>query len=328
MKRLLFILVNAVIGILTLLSAWGGMIPPYKWVIPSFMVMIFPVMVVVMLLLFIANLLFERKQVWMPTLVMIICAPQFLSFCPINFGGARKAAELESSEKFTFVTYNIIDFTNPYAPDRESPQWNPAVSWLLKTQPDLICLQESVSLDPAAHKHTLAEQLDSLSALYPYQFFETKMWNGILSKYPVRPLPAEKFPNVGTPVLPFVVTLPDGDSITVVSCHLQSLRLNDEDKALYHDMTTGATKSEIREFKHNVLTKIATAFRLRATQAEEISAYADSIGGNVIVCGDFNDVPGSYAEECFLNKGFIDTYSKAALGPTWTFNDQDRKSVV
>ncbi len=44
------------------------------------------------------------------------------------------------------------------------------------------------------------------------------------------------------------------------------------------------------------------------------------MGGNVIVCGDFNDVPGCRALRILESAGLTDAYAELGLGPTITFN--------
>ena len=51
----------------------------------------------------------------------------------------------------------------------------------------------------------------------------------------------------------------------------------------------------MKEVKSKLLTKLATAFKIRAVQAHAARSVIDSIGGPFIVAGDFNDIPGCYA---------------------------------
>ena len=62
------------------------------------------------------------------------------------------------------------------------------------------------------------------------------------------------------------------------------------------------------------------AFEMRAQVSALIAEYAAGLEGNVIVCGDFNDVPGSWTYRNFTKHGFMDAYSQTGFGHLITYN--------
>lgn len=59
----------------------------------------------------------------------------------------------------------------------------------------------------------------------------------------------------------------------------------------------------------------------RAKQARLIRQIADGITGAVVICGDFNDTPQSYAYRK-IRDDFSDAYVSTGFGPGITYNEQ------
>jgi endonuclease/exonuclease/phosphatase (EEP) superfamily protein YafD len=68
--------------------------------------------------------------------------------------------------------------------------------------------------------------------------------------------------------------------------------------------------------------KLAAANLVRTEQVDTLIAGIHSIGGpNVIVCGDFNDVPGCTSLRNLTSiSGLKQVYPEVCCGPTYTFN--------
>ena len=98
------------------------------------------------------------------------------------------------------------------------------------------------------------------------------------------------------------------------------------DKTLYEDLFRKAPQSEralrrqVKDVKTQLISKLAHAFRLRAEQAHIIRHTIDSIGGNFIVAGDFNDIQDCYAVRTILGSDMHDAYADCALGPCITYH--------
>lgn len=72
--------------------------------------------------------------------------------------------------------------------------------------------------------------------------------------------------------------------------------------------------------KNSAIHKLNEAYRTRAIQVNQLREAADSIGGNIIIAGDFNDVPLSYAIHCLKEAGFKEAYPSLAMGPGFTYH--------
>ncbi len=86
--------------------------------------------------------------------------------------------------------------------------------------------------------------------------------------------------------------------------------------------TVNGAKSSVKELKGAIRSKLSNAFIQRAGNAEELRAAIDEIrpSAPLIVCGDFNDVPASWAYNIIKGDDLRDAYAETNFGPTWTYN--------
>jgi endonuclease/exonuclease/phosphatase family metal-dependent hydrolase len=113
-----------------------------------------------------------------------------------------------------------------------------------------------------------------------------------------------------------------GDTVRVFNIHLQSTRLAQKD--IDFVMNTAPDIQNADNYK-NIYRKLANAYSTRAQQARLIALEINKSPHPVIVCGDFNDTPTSFAyhrvaknlEDAFINsgKGMGNTYNNALLPP-------------
>jgi endonuclease/exonuclease/phosphatase family metal-dependent hydrolase len=78
------------------------------------------------------------------------------------------------------------------------------------------------------------------------------------------------------------------------------------------------TDTDIKRSK-NLITKFKTAFLKRISQADRVRVEINKSPYQVIVCGDFNDVPNSYPYEKIGN-GLQDAFVLKGLGIGRTFS--------
>ncbi|HBC21661.1 MAG TPA: endonuclease, partial [Porphyromonadaceae bacterium] len=72
--------------------------------------------------------------------------------------------------------------------------------------------------------------------------------------------------------------------------------------------------------KGSILAKMKKSYRDRAADAEAVRELLDSIKGTVIVCGDFNDVPASWAYRKVRGDDMSDAYADTGFGLMNTYN--------
>lgn len=316
--RLAARIVSYALFLLTLLSGFGGRVSPHIIAFPSILALIFPYLFVATFVVGVAWLIARRL---IPAIaagaVIVITWTAAMDAVPLSL---NKSAD--SDEKtFTLLSWNIMEFidnttdTKPQSVNALSP----SLSYLIASDADVICLEETTTISKHSLKKAAQQQVDSLRRIYPYVIKAKRSDITLMSKFPARLV------TTGTPEGSYCALFSldiYGQRVNVLGVHLTSYSLSGADKEVVSDIHgISSAKRSMNLFKTDIRHKLAAAFERRATAAEYIRAILDSIPGAVIVCGDFNDVPGSWAYRTVKGSDMHDAYSKTGFGPMATYND-------
>ena len=291
--RSLWTLLNIACGLCTLLAGYGGYINPDKFVLAQLSNMTFPGWIVLTLILLAVNLFIRKKLAWLSVAVLVACIGPILTISPLNFT-SRSLSPDDESRTFTLLTYNVYNFRDNQG---VNPEWgNRTLSYILSTDADIVCLQESSNLNGVGKK----AQRDSINSRYPYRLYSNRSGEVLLSKYHATEIDTPQ-PDWGSGSFCAYDVEVEGHEVTVVNCHLQSIGLTDDDKELYRELTDkelrNPSRSELSKVKNGIVTKLLAAFRIRAQQARYIKEFLATRKGNVILVGGFNDVRLSHNQE-------------------------------
>lgn len=328
MKRILqfiLILINLIVFVGLVFSTCTSFLNSHIHPTLVIATMTFPVWALLAATLLIFNFFF-----WRPGCVLIGAGLSFglfliLSVFPVNFSRGTVPEKIES-KSWTLLSYNVCTFYNMAGgyPD----DTNPTVSYILKTDADVVVLAEGQYLLPIKEFYISQSQIDSINARYPYRVLGGDV--ALLSKFPAKPIATGYFPRIkfdrnpaATKVGFFEIDI-NGEKTVIAGCHLQSLGLTRSDKNLYKELTKGeglTSRTELKEVKNDLFSKIGAANASRASEADAIVSVLDSLDcKNVIVCGDFNDTPGCYALRTLRKIGLREVYPLVATGYKYTFN--------
>lgn len=297
----------------TLMSAYGGMVNPAVLPAGALLAMIFSPMIVVDAVLAVILFFFNRRLVAVIGLSVLASVPTILRYAPVN--PHHTLSPEEEKRSFTLLTYNTFFYIDYEQKGDRSP--NPTVQLLIDSDADIICLQEALFAIPYDNLHVSDEMVNTLKRRYPYRINESSLT--LYSKFPV------------TRVLNFDVITPTalfisyrlnirGRLVDLYNVHLQSIGLSSEDKELYQSITEGSTSTdEIGKVRQQLFSKLYTAFQLRSEQAQYLRQQIEQRHGNVILCGDFNDVPGCYALRTLMGAGMHDAFADGGFGPSVTY---------
>lgn len=206
------------------------------------------------------------------------------------------------------------------------------VQMLLKEQPKVVCFQEF-----STRKRKITDSLDIVSTFlrdsagYPYLYFEKiivekRLQQGlcIASKYPIVNTHFMRFNTQKSSLNAGIyadIQLP-GLKARVYNVHLESNRLRPQD---YYYLPEGAENNEKTFNWIGIVKKIKHALIKRALQAVKIDNDIQNCTLPVVVCGDLNDPPCSYAYhtvrgnllDTFVEKG--EKRSGTYIGPMPSF---------
>ena len=305
--RILLLVGTLLISGAYLLGAYSGYIPPVRWIIPAFLGLFFPALLVAQIGVTIFWLLaWDKRRLLLVAAVWLISLPQLLVYFPIS--RAEKSLGTEE-ESLRILSYNVCAFGfKPHT--KTSP--NATLQYIKSSGADIVCIQEAMlNQNPWAGvvSKTLRSYLDED---YPYINVIRVNRGGstlaLLSKYPIKEAKEIPLPSWVNGAVAYKVDI-RGKETLVINVHLESFRLRRVDGEDYLRL---AKEGYAIRLKDALRAKLSPTFRSHNIQANIIHDLIQRYGsGRVIVCGDFNDTPLSYArykigeglEDAFVSKG-------------------------
>lgn len=301
------------------IASFGGHGHPSVYPGACVMVMLFPGCLLAMIVMTVLDAIWCRKALVVCFLAFAGCIHAILDFTPLNVGKVEVA---EGTPTFTLLSFNVQNFSSRSG---EYPNGcNPAISHILAVDADVVCLQEAPSLAYSNWGRVEFEdrQIDSLYQRYPYIIVNSDQMM-FLSKYPTEAIHTGSASRYNRIALARINV--EGRLITLVNVHLQSYLLTKADKQLYQDITsrendTIGMREGMGMVRAQLLRKIQRAAERRAGDAERMMNYISRFGGpNVIVTGDFNDVPGCYTLHRLADARMRQVYPEVCFGPAITY---------
>lgn len=305
--RILLLVGTLLVSGAYLLGAYSGYIPPVRWIIPAFLGLFFPALLVAQIGVTIFWLLaWDKRRLLLVAAVWLISLPQLLVYFPIS--RAEKSLGTEE-ESLRILSYNVCAFGfKPHT--KTSP--NATLQYIKSSGADIVCIQEAMlNQNPWAGvvSKTLRSYLDED---YPYINVIRVNRGGstlaLLSKYPIKEAKEIPLPSWVNGAVAYKVDI-RGKETLVINVHLESFRLHRVDGEDYLRL---AKDGDAVRLKDALRAKLSPTFRSHNIQANIIHDLIQRYGsGRVIVCGDFNDTPLSYArykigeglEDAFVSKG-------------------------
>lgn len=318
--RLALKIASIVLFVITLAAAYGGYVNPQYMTVPSVMVLALPYLAILTLVAGIAWLCSGR--IIMAALAGLTLFASWSSLRDVTPIAFSKSAD-EGARTFKLITFNCLHFADTTKSDLPG---NRAIEFLIKSDADIVCLQEMLDLeDPTEIHHWDRALIDSLYAAYPYRAGKKGQDLKILSKFPVKAKDIDiktarpDYWNRSGRWQLFEVNI-YGFKLPIVDFHMNSYELTDTERGVVSDISGVRTaKNSYQEFRKEIFPKLGVAFRTRAVMVDEMAQSTAGIDP-IIACGDFNDVAASWSYRIMRKAGFQDAYSETNFGPTNTFN--------
>lgn len=301
----------------TILSAYGGRINPEWTEIPATLTLVLPYLVWATIIVSALWLAFGKIFTGAAgALALLICWGPATTASPL--GCSRKPST--GAETFRIMTYNMIHGMDLQNKDSLS---NRTVQYILDSDCDIVCLQELKRISDSEIPYFTEAQKEALKKKYPYQLGDPILDTKLLSKYPATFEKASYY--IDGPYDPerytFYKVNVKGHKLTVVNLHLMSFMLTHKER----DVITGiksveGLKTSYREVKGDIRQKLKRGFAKRKKDSDILRKALNDIRGPLIVCGDFNDVPESYAYRLIKGDDLKDAYVETNFGPMITYN--------
>ncbi len=311
---------NIILAGLLIASAYSDMISPEKNVWFAYLGLAFPALVFVNLCFFIYSILSKNLLfIFISCLTAFICWGPFSRYCPFNF----KTEAIPQKNVIKILSYNVMSFAYKNH-TKESP--NRIIQYIAESDADIVCLQEyMVSSRPGLMS---AKSVADALSMYPYSeaiIFSSptnKSYQyglAVFSKYPITKSRRIKYHSKynGSSIHELNI---NGKSLVLVNNHLESFKLTAEDRSKYSKMITGVNLESLEGFHNSIQQKLGEAFRIRTQQAEIVAREIRKTGGYyIVVCGDLNDTPISYAQRT-IKGPLVDAYAESGFFTGTSYN--------
>lgn len=308
--------VNTFVAAVAVFSGYAGYIDQEYMPFAGIAGMTFPAWYLLCVVLLLADLFTWRRIAVVPAAALIIAVKPWLDFSPMHFTNRELTPE-ESERAFKVMSYNVVSFVDEEG--KSTPDFNRTMHSVLHSGADVVAMLEYGNQGPMSD-FVPQSQIDSLNTIYPY-FSAGGRGTALYSKRPILHITPPNHMHRRGSIEAFRTSV-CGRPINIFAVHLESIGLVDSDKELYRGLTDRDLDEDVNytRVRTQLIDKLYDAFRNRAVQAKMLRSYVEQLGGDAIVCGDFNDVPGCRTIRILEEIGMQDAYAKTAFGPCKTFN--------
>lgn len=325
LTRFFFIVVNIIAAVLFLLGCYGYLFNPvYFWPLGFLTLSAFYFLLI--LIAFIFFWLIVKPQRAFISVIAILLALKPLNNI-LSFHFSTSFSKTKPANALRIMSWNVAQF-NVMEDEKNPGIKSRMLGAINEYEPDIACLQEMVAEDSTVTQHghisEFLQQLGFGNYFYAYNRKED-FWGHahfgiiIFSKYPIINKQMISFyPHDYNSIFQYADIVKGKDTVRVFNIHLQSLRFSKANLNYIDKPTVEDEDKAIKESK-NIIAKFKKGFLKRQVQAERIRKEINKSPYPVIVAGDFNDVPNSYAYHT-IGKDLDDAFVEKGSGLGRTFS--------
>jgi len=314
---ILLLLINFVVVGALFLADSACWISPVKFLFPSYLGLAFPVILLLTVLFFVFWII-RLKWYFVISLTAFLVSHQSIYN---TFPLSRKKEIPENSIKVLSYNVHLFNFYTPVSK-------NKIINYVVDSEADIVCLQEfGYSSVPQKDHLKKSEIVEKLSKKYPYHHIELTQIKksgsygvATFSKFPILQKVKIQYDSKFNTSIYSDIQI-HGKKVRVFNCHLESNQLTEDDKVLIKNLGEEYKNDKINEAVEQLSQKLGRSYKLRAKQADIIAGKIAETGLPIILCGDFNDVPVSYAYTKIKDDCLYDSFVESGRGYGYTFNE-------
>ncbi len=307
---------SVVLYLLTIAAAYGGRINPEYFAYSSCLTLVLPYLAIATVAVTVIWFCFGKIFTGGLGVLSLIA-----SWGPVTTAVPLHSSSAPEDEKrtFTLLTYNILHGIDQMQHRSDSigmvsQKGNPAIEFIIHSGADIVNIQEMADINDENEIPNISDYLDTIRKIYPYRIENTATDRKVLSKFPVTLVRNTSWYNI------YKIRTPWG-GLNLINMHIPSYSLNNNERQVVKEIVSIKRSEEgIKELKGSVMEKLNEAFKFRAQVVKDLKKTIESISGPLIVAGDFNDVPESYAYRLVRSSGLEDAYVQTSFGPAITYN--------
>ncbi len=308
---LMFLVLQIVITLFTIVALFGGDVPPAGNNARAMLVYILPLLIVanaVMLLYW----LIRRKWLYalIPVVTIACCIPYIGTL--FQFRSLDKSAEAAKGLKI--ASYNVAMF------QRETSGFMALdiLAEMRRQRVDVLCMQEYSNISGDK------KNSDSYKEYFPYMVMG-KEDMVIYSRYPIKGSKTLLFDETNNSGMWADIDV-NGTELRVFNVHLQTTSINRtlHQAAKMQAQSPGGYQPSNSRVMSVLFGNYTMGMMFRAGQAIEVANEKRQSEKPCIICGDFNDVPYSFVYNTMLGN-MVDGFKECGSGFMYTF--RGRKAV-
>ena len=303
---------SILVAVLMVLVGFSDRLDPTSYPVLACAGMLFPFFVILNVGVLVFWLLVGWRRAIIPIAGLVVCYQPIRTYFPLHFDSEVPEGALK------VMSYNVCG----YAHKNYDQPMDTIMAYLRDQHPDIVCLQEDFR-----HKPDPVGRLKEIFTYNDTVHVQKKRDNelnamGIHSRFPIVKKERIVFESSANCSAAFFL-LVDGDTVLVINNHLESFHLSPEDKQHYKDMLKGQMERDSANVETRFLIdKLSKAQATRAPQARAVHDYIERHRHlPIIVCGDFNDTPISYARHTIAN-GLTDGFVESGCGLGLSYNQK------
>lgn len=313
--KYIMVAVTAVIVLCYFIGLSAQWVSPEKMGIPTYFVMLMPLWIVLMLSIIVFWLCFKK---WGHAIVVIV-------LMALTFGQWRNVITINKPFKSQQSTIKILTFNTHIFNNHRDDSFEKVAEFIKECDADIVCLQEFGHY----HRYGTSKKdiLKFFDSIYPYRhiwFKNQNKWgeNGLatFSRYPIVKKKKIEYKSADNISIYSDIVI-NGDTIRLINNHLESNRLNKEDRKFAEKLIDEKNnKQEILDAGMKIGSRLVTGAKNRMQQASAVRQTIEETNHPTIALGDFNDVPLSFTYNT-IKKDMQDAYAEAGnWGYHWTYN--------
>jgi endonuclease/exonuclease/phosphatase family metal-dependent hydrolase len=308
LNRIVFALNGLAILALMLSYASPYVSPELYWPI-AFLGLAYPV-IVGLHFLFIIYWIAVFKLKFLYSFIALMFGYSFLpSYIQLN---AKRSSEKDNM--LNIVSFNVKNFGTFEKVKLKEP--DKFIDVLDKVNPDVLCFQEFKDYGPTKDNSLHKELFKKLKKYYSFNvLYENGRPKGtdyvLFSRFPIIDSGLVEHQENTSNISVFMDILAYGDTLRIINTHLQSIKFDAPDYEALKNIKV-VDDSTVNAYT-NITRKLKVAFVKRAKQAQAVRDFIDLSPYKVIVMGDFNDSPLSYAYRTVKGK-LKDSFMESGSG--------------
>lgn len=281
--------------------------------------LLYPVFLAINLLFVFYWLMRRRRQFLLSLLTILLGWNSLLRTVQVD-----GSSDPESDQRqINLMSFNVRLFDLYNWSNNEATR-DQILDFLKNENPDIICFQEYFHAKDKGYFDTTDTLKSLISATNVHAHFTRSVFNkhqfGIatFTKYPIVNEGLVEFESSTHNTCIYTDIKIGSDTIRVFNMHLASLHFGKQDYKFINEIEEQENEERIQGVLQ-IYSLVQNAARKRANQAEILAKEIENSPYRVLVCGDFNDTPASFAYHK-ISAGLTDAFMNSGFGFGSTYN--------